>query len=73
MSDLLNERQAAAIIGTGIQFLRLDRMKRDPAQRHGPPFYKIGARVRYKPDDLHAWVEAQRQPVASDLAKTVRK
>lgn len=28
--------------------------------RKGPPFYKIGNRIYYKPDEVMAWVEQQR-------------
>lgn len=27
---------------------------------YGPPAYRLGNKVRYRPDEVRAWVEAQR-------------
>ncbi len=51
--DLLDERAAAAILGTSVQTLRNWRWRGE-----GPRYRKIGARlVRYVRTDLHAFIE----------------
>jgi len=53
--DLVSEREAAAILGAGIQTLRNWRWR----GRGGPRFRKIGSRiVRYHRADLAAFIEA---------------
>lgn len=52
--ELIDEREAAAILGCAVQTLRNLRWRREP-----PKFYRIGKRmVRYKRADLAAYVEA---------------
>lgn len=51
--DLLDEREAAAILGASVQTLRNWRWRRE-----GPRFHKIGSRlVRYARADLLAFIE----------------
>lgn len=52
----LSPKQLAAKMDVSLLTLYLWR-------RHGkgPPFYKIHQAVYYKPDDVDAWIEAQRR------------
>lgn len=43
---------AAAFVDLSPAYLRLLR-----ARSEGPPYYRLGRRVVYKPNDLTAWVE----------------
>ena len=53
--ELLDEREAAAILGASVQTLRNWRWRRE-----GPRFRKIGLRmVRYRRADLEAFVEGE--------------
>lgn len=47
----VDERGASALIGVPVSSLQKMRMRGD-----GPPFVKIGQRVRYRPCDLQAYV-----------------
>jgi len=40
-------------------------MRRWRLERRGPPFVKIGSLVRYRPQDVDAWVDAQ--PAGGDM------
>lgn len=61
MSKLLDEREAARLIGMSVAFLRADRYHGHVGNRTvGPPFYRIGRAIRYAPEDLQRWVAAQR-------------
>lgn len=51
---LLTEGEAAAAIGFTPRFLQNRRLRGD-----GPRFVTIGRSVRYRPEDLTAWLEAQ--------------
>ena len=58
MTKLLSGEQVASILGIKPQSLRLRRMR-----GQGPPFVRLSdspnARVVYREDDLHAWLEAR--------------
>lgn len=57
MEPLLDERQAAEILGLSVRFLQNRRYVGG-----GPPYVKISARaVRYRPSDLERWVEKHLQ------------
>lgn len=51
---LLSEHEVAAIVG-----LSLGTIRRWRIQRQGPRFLKIGAAVRYRREDLAAWIESR--------------
>lgn len=51
---LLNDREVARIIGVSVASIRRWRLL-----RQGPRYLKIGAAVRYKPEDLTAWLESR--------------
>lgn len=53
-SAALNEQQAAARLGVTVDDLA--RARRSPS---GPPFYRVGAAVRYLPDELDKWTAQQ--------------
>lgn len=53
LPDLLTEREVAALIGTTPGTLRGDRGK-----GRGLPYVKIGTRVRYRADDIAAYLDA---------------
>jgi hypothetical protein len=56
---VLSPARAAETIGVPERTLEAWRWR-----RVGPPFVKLGKRVGYRPDDLHAWLAAQ--TVATD-------
>lgn len=51
---LLNEKEVAAILNVSVATIRRRRLFNQP-----PVFRKIGASVRYHPDDVAAWIDAQ--------------
>jgi hypothetical protein len=55
LEPLLIEAGAATVLGlTAHGLARLSKTDR------GPPFIKIGDRVKYRPSDLRAWTESRR-------------
>ena len=58
---MLLEAEAARYIGMSRAFLRLSRCEGAYGNRTpGPPYYKIGRAVRYKLEDLDAWLQKHR-------------
>lgn len=55
LSQLLDEKSVAKILGLSIQTLRNDR-----AARRRIPYVKIGKAVRYRPEDIAAFIESRR-------------
>jgi predicted DNA-binding transcriptional regulator AlpA len=55
---LLNEREVADSCSISVLTLRKWR-----SQKRGPQFVKIGALVRYRPEDVDAWIAAQKGAV----------
>ena len=51
-NTLLNEHDVARITSLSVAFVR-----RLWLLRQGPKYIKIGAAVRYKPEDISAWLE----------------
>ncbi len=51
---LLNERDVARVTGLSVASVRRWRLL-----RQGPKYLKIGAAVRYKPEDVLAWLESR--------------
>ena len=64
--QLLNEHQAAAVLGLKVATLRRWRWAGKT-----PRFLKIGAAVRYEPAELAAYIEAARRTSTSDTGGTV--
>jgi predicted DNA-binding transcriptional regulator AlpA len=53
-TNLLDDHGVAAILGCARGSLQKRRLTGD-----GPPFVRIGRLVRYRPDDVAAWIEAK--------------
>jgi predicted DNA-binding transcriptional regulator AlpA len=53
IETLLNEHDVAGITGLSVASVRRWRLL-----RRGPKYLKIGAAVRYKPEDISAWLES---------------
>jgi predicted DNA-binding transcriptional regulator AlpA len=51
---LLNEHDVARLTGLSVASVRRWRLF-----RQGPKYLKIGAAVRYKPEDISAWLESR--------------
>jgi predicted DNA-binding transcriptional regulator AlpA len=54
IESLLNEYEVARITGLSVASVRRWRLL-----RQGPRYLKIGAAVRYKPEDISAWLESR--------------
>lgn len=54
LETLLNEHDVARITGLSVASVRRWRLL-----RQGPKYLKIGASVRYKPEDVAAWIESR--------------
>lgn len=54
LQELLNEHDVARITGLSVASIRRWRLL-----RQGPKYLKIGAAVRYKPEDVSAWLESR--------------
>ena len=54
IETLLNEHDVARITGLSVASVRRWRLL-----RQGPKYLKIGAAVRYKPEDISAWLESR--------------
>jgi predicted DNA-binding transcriptional regulator AlpA len=54
IETLLNEHDLARITGLSVASVRRWRLL-----RQGPKYLKIGAAVRYKPEDISAWLESR--------------
>lgn len=60
--QFLDEIRAAARIG-GVQPATMRKWRQ---RRQGPPYHRRGRLVRYRSDELDAWIAAQRvEPTAS--------
>ena len=66
ITQLLTDRDVAAVTGLARSTLAKLRLRGD-----GPRFVKIGAAVRYREDDVQAWLAAQpRRRSTSDIVAT---
>jgi len=54
VKQLLNEHEVARTCGISVLTLRKWR-----SLRRGPRFLKIGSLVRYRPEDVTAWIDRQ--------------
>ena len=54
LETLLNEYDVARITGLSVASVRRWRLL-----RQGPKYLKIGAAVRYKPEDISVWLESR--------------
>lgn len=57
---LLNEKEAAEYLGVSVGYLRLSRMNGyvGSGDDDPPPWIKFGRHVRYRRQDLDAWIQA---------------
>jgi excisionase family DNA binding protein len=53
MNVLLNEEEVAKQLHVSLASVRRWRL-----ERRGPPFIKVGSLVRYKPEEVEAWLGA---------------
>ena len=58
MNDLLGIPEASALLGIPESTLRWYRME-SRTKPTGPKSFKVGRRVRYRREDLEAWLSAQ--------------
>lgn len=59
--DYLNEHQTAAAFSFSIAWLRAKRLKgADSSGDAGPPYHKIGTKIRYRRGDVRAYLEAHK-------------
>lgn len=77
---LLNEKEAALYLGVSVALLRQSRMKNPPPRSTtGPAFCKFRKIVRYRIEDLDAWLDEHRvdRRLPSDLltqgAKSIQR
>ena len=63
---LLNEHEVAESCSISVLTLRKWR-----SQKRGPQYVKIGALVRYRPDDVDAWIVAQKS--SGDISQEVAR
>ncbi len=54
LENLLNEHEVARITSLSVSSVRRWRLF-----RQGPKYIKIGAAVRYRPEDISAWLESR--------------
>ena len=54
LAELLNEHDVARVTGLSVASVRRWRLF-----RQGPKYIKIGSAVRYKPEDITAWLESR--------------
>lgn len=60
---LIDEHQAAALLGLSVKTLRRWRWL-----KRGVPWIRVGAAVRYAPEDINAFIEVNRQIVSAGRA-----
>lgn len=61
MVTLINEREAAEMIGASVRTMQQWRLRGT-----GPPFRKLSRMVRYSVRDIEIWVDSQRRTSTSD-------
>jgi len=62
LEALLNEYEYARIVNRSVASVRRDRVR-----GVGCPFVKLGALVRYRPDDIRAHIERNLRPSDQDV------
>ena len=60
---LVNEREAAKIIGMSVSWIQQSRRGIIP---NAPPFIKFGRNVRYSKPDLESWISKNRRTPKSE-------
>ncbi len=54
LETLLNEHDVARVIGLSVASVRRWRL-----MKQGPRYLKVGSSVRYRPEDIFAWLETR--------------
>jgi predicted DNA-binding transcriptional regulator AlpA len=54
MKELINDREVAKITGLSVASVRRLRVR-----QKGPKYYKLGTKVKYRPEDVVSWLEEQ--------------
>jgi predicted DNA-binding transcriptional regulator AlpA len=54
LAELLTERDVARVTGMSVASVRRWRLRRE-----GPRYLKLGAAVRYRPEDVAAWLDSR--------------
>jgi predicted DNA-binding transcriptional regulator AlpA len=54
LDALLNEQDVAGITGMSVASVRRWRLL-----RQGPKYIKLGSAVRYRPEDIYAWLQSR--------------
>jgi predicted DNA-binding transcriptional regulator AlpA len=62
---LLNEYDVARLTGLSVATVRRWRLL-----RQGPRFFKLGAAVRYRPEDVRAWLQSR--PTGGEALESAR-
>ena len=62
LETLLNEHDVARVTGLSVASVRRWRLL-----RQGPKYLKIGAAVRYKPEDISVWLESARAVLSAKV------
>ncbi|MEO8132037.1 MAG: transcriptional regulator [Bryobacteraceae bacterium] len=62
LEALLTESEYSRITNRSLASIRRDRCR-----RIGCPYVKLGALVRYRPDDIRAYIESNRRTSLSDV------
>jgi excisionase family DNA binding protein len=65
IDPLLNEHEAAALLGVSVRTLQNWRLRGG-----GPPYQKLGSAVRYSTAKLHEWIECRSRVNTSDLGSS---
>jgi Helix-turn-helix domain len=61
VEKLLTEAEAAEILGVQPRTLKAWRYGERREASYGPHPIRVGNRIRYEPDELRRWIEAQRR------------
>ena len=61
MNPMMDEREAAKVLGCSVALLRKWRLYRQDPECQGPAYCKIGRLVRYSQADIAAFIEGHRQ------------
>ena len=67
MQNLLTEQEVSRQLQVSLATLRRWRL-----ERRGPKFIKVSSLVRYRPEELEAWLASQPVGGASDLRRAGR-
>jgi predicted DNA-binding transcriptional regulator AlpA len=61
IEPLISEKELALLTGRSVDTIQKDRLR-----GFGPPYFKIGRLVRYRPSAVQAWLDAQSRRSTTD-------